>query len=82
MQPSRFFGSTSADEFEECYLMLRFGYNELARGAISRALPRYHFSKFRPKLHLLEHAVLDWKPKTHGFSATTWVKMQPDASSV
>ena len=44
--------------------MLRFGYNELARSAISRALPRYHF---RPKLHLLEHAVLDWKPKTHGF---------------
>lgn len=44
--------------------MLRFGYNELARSAISRGLPRYHF---RPKLHLLEHAVLDWKPKNPRF---------------
>ena len=59
-QPRRFFTAASADAFEQAFLMMRFGYNELARSAISRALPRYHF---RPKLHLLEHCVLDFKPK-------------------
>ncbi|CAE7248892.1 unnamed protein product [Symbiodinium sp. CCMP2592] len=58
--PRRFFDQASADQYEQAYLVLRFGFNELAASAISRGLPRYHF---RPKLHLLEHAVLDFRPR-------------------
>ena len=48
------------DAFEHAYLEFRFAYNELARSAIERGYPRFHM---RPKVHMLEHVVMEFRGK-------------------
>ena len=58
--PRHFFDQGTSDAFEHAYLTFRFAYNELARSALERGLPRFHM---RPKVHVLEHIVMEFRGK-------------------
>ena len=56
----RYFDEDAANSFEHASLMFRFCFNELARAALERSLPRYHM---RPKLHVFEHFSAEFRYK-------------------
>ena len=66
LQHGRFLSAAAAGQMQTAYMRFRAALNSLAVHAVSEGLLRYHM---RPKLHQLDHLILDFLPANPRYMA-------------